>query len=64
MLILTLSGHVLELQGSQSKAVRVGAAPGAKAKYVAMAGLGKKEKAKETAEWGLSTWQVRPLCCH
>lgn len=43
-------------QGSTSKAVRVGSAS-AKAKYVAMVGLGKASKLSTTAEWGPSVFQ-------
>ena len=48
----------LQSQASQSKAVRVGAAPGAKAKYVALVGVGKAEKLAEAPSWGLSWAQV------
>lgn len=44
-------------QGSSSKVMRVGAAP-AKAKYVALVGLGKAEKLSTTSEWGPSAFQV------
>eukprot|EP00798_Chlamydomonas_sp_ICE-L_P006676 gene6676-3341_t len=45
-----------EHSGSQSRVVRVGSAPGAKAKYVSLAGLGKSTGA--AAEWGPSAWQA------
>ncbi len=45
------------LQGQQSKAVRVGSAPGLKAKSVALVGVGKK--LATTADWGASPAQVR-----
>ena len=46
------------LQGSQSKAVRVGGAPGVGAKYVALVGLGKAAKVGVSSEWGVSAYQV------
>jgi leucyl aminopeptidase len=41
-------------QGTQSKVVRVGAAPGSKAKFVAMVGVGKVEKLTQAPVWGPS----------
>lgn len=46
-------------QGSQSRIVRLGAVPGAKAKYVGLLGLGKAAKAATTAaDWGVSPYQA------
>lgn len=45
-------------QGSQSRVVRLGSVPGAKAKYLGLLGLGKAAKAGVVAEWGPSTYQV------
>jgi len=39
-------------KGSQTKAVRVGSTPGAKAKMVALVGLGDATKAAEPSKWG------------
>lgn len=45
-------------QGQQSKVLRVGSAPGLKAKQVALVGLGKAAKATTVPDWGISTWQA------
>lgn len=47
------------VQGSQSRVLRLGPVPGAKAKQVALVGLGKRDKLAVTAEWGASPFQVR-----
>ena len=45
-------------QGTQSKVVRVGAAPGSKAKFVAMVGVGKVDKLTTPPTWGPSWAQT------
>lgn len=45
-------------QGSQSRVLRLGPVPGAKAKQVALVGLGKRDKLAVTAEWGASPFQA------
>lgn len=53
--------HVAATQGSQSRVVRLGSVPGAKAKYLGLVGLGKAAKAGVAAEWGTSSYQVGPV---